>query len=601
MKTLVIVESPAKATSIQKYLGKDYVVMASKGHITDLAKGGKFGIGIDIDNNFAPRYVLMDDKVKVLNDLLAAAKKVDQILIASDPDREGEAIAWHLKERLADTEKPIKRITFQEITKKAVNDALKNVRDVDIKMFHSQEARRILDRIVGFTVSPFLMTYFGPKLSAGRVQSVVTKLIIDREEEIENFKPEIYWNINVNLSKDAKTSFVAKYDKKITDQKTADNVAAIMKGANNFVVTEVISDSEKKNPTAPLITSTLQQTMSKVHGVPADRTMKAAQSLYESGYITYMRTDSTRIEADAVTAVRDWLKNNNHAIPTKANTFKNKDASQDAHECIRPTDVELNPSTQTEIVLPDEKLVYETIWSHFVASQMTPAVFDTLKLTLCPDNNPTYHVRASGKAIKDYGFLKMIGSNAATAIDLPALTKGEIVNLFGKTPVIAEKKQTQPPPRYSQYSLGKELESRGIGRPATFAEIYSKITGRNYVVITNNTYKPTELGRKINAELVKFFDFMDYGYTANMELQLDEIAHKNKDHVKMLRDFYVPFKKSLDDAYVKHGAGICDKCKYPMVEKTAKNGSKFWGCSNFPKCKNTKSITVNANTLTQTV
>ena len=589
MKTLVIVESPAKASSIQKYLGKDYIVKASKGHITDLAKGGRFGLGIDIDKDFKPRYVLMEDKIQTLNELLSAAKNVDQILIASDPDREGEAIAWHLKQRLADTEKPIKRITFQEITKKAVNDSLKKVRDVDVKMFHSQEARRILDRIVGFTVSPFLMNYFGPKLSAGRVQSVVTKLIIDREEEIENFKPETYWNINVALSNDGKNSFVAKYDTKITEQKNADNVVAIMKEANNFVVSEVIAEEEKKNPSAPLITSTLQQVMSKNYGVPADRAMKAAQSLYENGYITYMRTDSVRIEGEALNNVRDWLTKNNYVVPTKANIFKNKDASQDAHECIRPTDLDIEPSTQTEIVMPDEKLVYEAIWKHFVASQMTPAIFDTLKLTLHPDNNPTYKVRAGGKALKNSGFLKMLSTNAATKIDLPSLNKGDVVNLFGNPAVVAEKKQTQPPPRYNQYSLGKELENRGIGRPATYAEIYSKITGRDYVVITNNTYKPTDLGRKINAELIKFFDFMDYGYTANMEQQLDEIAHKNKDHVKMLKDFYKTFKKSLDDAYINHGAGICEKCTYPMVKKNSKNGP-FMGCSNFPACKNTKPI-----------
>lgn len=592
MKTLVIVESPSKAGNIQKYLGKDYIVKASKGHITDLAKGGKFGLGIDIDNNFKPRYVLMEDKIATLNELLAAAKVCDQILIASDPDREGEAIAWHLRERLADTEKPIKRITFKEITKKAVNESLKKVRDVDEDMFHSQEARRILDRIVGFTVSPFLMTYFGPKLSAGRVQSVVTKLIIDREEEIENFKPDTYWNVNVALSKDAKNSFIAKYDSKITDQKTADSVAAIMKGANNFVVSEVISDEEKKNPVAPLITSTLQQVMSKNYGVPADRTMKAAQSLYENGYVTYIRTDSTRAEDEAITNVRDWLTNNKHPVPAKANLFKNKDASQDAHECIRPTDLSIDPANQAEIVMPDEKLVYEAIWKHFVASQMTPAVFDTLKLTLHPDNNPSYKVRAGGKALKDSGYLKMLGTNASTAIDLPALSKGDIVNLHGKVPVAIEKKQTQPPPRYTQHSLGKELENRGIGRPATYAEIFAKITGRDYVVMTGSTYKPTDLGRKINAELVKYFEFMDYGYTANMEQQLDEIANKNKNHIKMLKDFYKPFKKSLDDAYVTHGAGICEKCTHPMVQRASKNGP-FIGCSNFPKCKNTKPIKQN--------
>lgn len=595
MKTLIIVESPAKGEKIKKFLGKDYEVLASKGHITDLAKGGRFGLGINIEQDFKPHYVLMEDKIETLNKLLAAAKKCDQILIASDPDREGEAIAWHLRARLADTEKPIKRITFKEITKKAVTESLKNVRDVDEKVFHSQEARRILDRIVGFTVSPFLMNYFGPKLSAGRVQSVVTRMIIDREVEIENFKPEEYWNINVALSNDNKTSFIAKYDTKITNQKTADAVTDVMKKASKFVVSEVISDEEKKKAPPPLITSTLQQIMSKNYSVPADRAMKAAQSLYENGYCTYIRTDSTRTEEDALKDVRQWLSDNKHSVPAKPNIFPNKDASQDAHECIRPSDLSLDPTNNVEIIDPDQKLVYEVIWKSFVASQMTPAVYDTLKITLYPDSDPKSKVRAGGKALKDPGYLKILGTNAATSIDLPSLSKGDELKLFGKTPVATEKKATQPPPRYTQYTLGKELDARGIGRPATYAEIFNKITGRDYVTVTNNVYKPTALGRKINDELVKFFEFMDYGYTANMELQLDEIANKNKDHVKMLKDFYVPFKKSLDNAYVNHGAGICEKCTHPMVVRAAKNGSKFIGCSNYPKCKNTKNIVETKN------
>ncbi len=590
MKTLIIVESPAKGEKIKKFLSKDYEVLASKGHITDLAKGGKFGLGIDIEQNFKPRYVLMEDKVETLNKLLAAAKRCDQILIASDPDREGEAIAWHLRERLLDTDKPIKRITFKEITKKAVLESLKHVRDVDEKVFHSQEARRILDRIVGFTVSPFLMNYFGPKLSAGRVQSVVTRMIIDREVEIEKFIPEEYWNINVALSKDNKTSFIAKYDTKVTNQKTADAVTDVMKKATKFIVSEVISDEEKKNASPPLITSTLQQVMSKNFGVPADRTMKAAQHLYENGYCTYIRTDSTRTEEDALTDVRDWLKTNSHPLPAKPNVFKNKDASQDAHECIRPSDLSLDPMNNVEIIDPDQKKVYEVIWKSFVASQMTPAIFDTLKLTLYPDNDPKAKVRANGKALRDPGFLKMLGTNAATSIDLPSLTKGEELKPFGKGPVGTEKKATQPAPRYTQHALVKELEARGIGRPATYAEILTKITGRDYVAQSGSVYKPTDLGRKINAELVKFFEFMDYGYTANMESQLDEIANKNKDHVKMLKEFYIPFKISLDKAYVNHGAGICEKCTHPMVLRNAKNGSKFMGCSNYPKCKNTKNV-----------
>jgi DNA topoisomerase-1 len=588
MKTLIIVESPHKGELIKKFLSKDYEVLASKGHITDLAKGGRFGIGINIEQDFKPHYVLMEDKIETLNKLLAAAKKCDQILIASDPDREGEAIAWHLRQRLLDTEKPIKRITFKEITKKAVLESLKHVRDVDDKVFHSQEARRILDRIVGFSVSPFLMNYFGPKLSAGRVQSVVTRMIIDREVEIEKFVPEDFWNVNVSLSKDNKTSFIAKYDTKITTQKVADIITDTMKKATKFVVSEVISDEEKRNAPAPLITSTLQQIMSKNHAVPADRTMKAAQALYENGYCTYIRTDSTRTEEDALKEVREWLKDNKHVVPVKPNLFKNKDASQDAHECIRPSDLSLDPMNNVEIIDPDQKKVYEVIWKSFVASQMAPAIFDTLKITLYPDNDPKSKIRAGGKALKDPGYLKMIGTNAATAIDLPSLIKGEELLPFGKNPVGTEKKATQPSPRYTQHTLVKELDNRGIGRPATYAEILTKITTRDYVTQVGSVYKPTDLGRKINNELVKFFEFMDYGYTANMELQLDEIANKNKDHVKMLRDFYTPFKKSLDDAYVNHGAGICEKCTYPMVLRSAKNGSKFIGCSNYPKCKNTK-------------
>lgn len=407
MKTLVIVESPSKADKIQNYLGKDYIVMASKGHITDLAKGGKHGLGVDVDNNFRPHYVLMEDKYDTLDALLAAAKKVDQIFVASDPDREGEAIAWHLADRLDGVGKPIKRMVFNEIKKDKLLKAVKEVREIDMDLFHSQEARRILDRLVGFMASPFLMNFFGSKLSAGRVQSVVTRMVIDREREIESFVPEDYWTIQVNLSKDGKDSFVTKYSGRLTDQTTADDMKKRL-SVNDYVVSEVLAEEEKRYPQAPLVTSTLQRIMSKDYGFSADRTMKAAQSLYESGYCTYIRTDSVRVGDDALKDVRDWLKSNNHEVPKKAYAYKNKDAAQDAHECIRPSDLSLDPKDQMAIIDPDEKKVYETIWKYFVASQMMPAVYSTLKVTAHVKNDKGAEVKASGKALNSRGFLEIL-------------------------------------------------------------------------------------------------------------------------------------------------------------------------------------------------
>jgi DNA topoisomerase I len=590
MKTLVIVESPAKAHTIQSYLGKDYVVMASKGHITDLAKGGKHGLGVDVERDFKPRYVLMEDKVDTLNELMAAASKVDRILVASDPDREGEAIAWHLAQRLEDMGKPIKRMVFNKIKKETLLKALKEIRDIDMNLFHSQEARRILDRLVGFTASPFLMSFFGPKLSAGRVQSVVTRLVIDREREIEAFVPEEFWTIQTNLSKDGKNGFIAKYSQRLTDQTAAEAARAKLAAKDaEFVVTEVIADEEKKTPLAPLVTSTLQQIMSKEHGFGADRTMKSAQSLYEAGYVTYIRTDSVRVDDASVQELRDWLKTNKYEVPTKANTYKNRDAAQDAHECIHPTDLNLLPKENFAIIDPDEKLVYETVWDYFVASQMMPAVYSTLKVTAHVQGDPTAEVKASGKALKSQGFLQVLGVTDDSKIDIPELRKGDTLKHFGKMPVRMEKKQTQPPPRYSEDKLIKELVNKNIGRPATYAELLSKITTRNYVEKKGNVYHATDLGKRVTDELIQFFTFMDYNYTAKMEQQLDEIESGKVDHVDMLKKFYPEYKQQLNRAYTQHGAMVCDQCGSPMVVRTAKtDGSTFFACTAFPKCRNTK-------------
>lgn len=590
MKTLVIVESPAKANSIQKYLGADFVVMASVGHITDLAKGGRYGLGVDIENNFKPRYVLMEDKIEVLDKLLAASKKVDQIYVASDPDREGEAIAWHLADRLSDVGKPIRRVVFNEIKKDKIQKAIKSPRDIDLNLFHSQEARRILDRLVGFTASPFLMNFFGPKLSAGRVQSVVTRMIIDREREIETFVPEDYWTIQVTLSKDGKDGFVTKYSNKLSDQQSADVMKAKLADKNSeYLVSEVVAEEEKKYPQAPLVTSTLQRIMSKEYGYGADRTMKAAQALYEAGYCTYIRTDSVRVGDEALSDVRQWIDNNGHILPAKAYLYKNKDAAQDAHECIRPSDLDLDPSNQMAIINPDEKLVYETIWKYFVASQMMPAAYNTLKVTAHIKGDRLAEVKASGKALKSDGFLKILGVTDDSKIEIPNLIVGDTLRFFGKFPVKMDKKQTQPLPRYSEDKLIKELVNKNIGRPATYADLLSKITTRNYVEKKGNVYHATDLGKKITDVLRDYFTFMDYNYTANMERQLDDIESGKVDHIDMLKKFYPDFKKELDKAYLGYGGSLCDKCQSPMAIRTAKaSGDKFLACSAYPKCRNTK-------------
>lgn len=594
LKTLVIVESPAKGAHIQEYLGKDYIVMASKGHITDLGKGGSHGLGVEVENNFKPHYVIVDDRMEILDDLMAAAKKVDQIFVASDPDREGEAIAWHLADRLADMGKPIKRIVFNEIKKAKVLKAVKEPRDIDINLFHSQEARRILDRLVGFTASPFLMNFFGPKLSAGRVQSVVTRMVIDREREIEAFIPEDYWTIQVNLAK-GKDEFVTKYSQPFRDAKLAEAMR-IKLNQPDYVVSDVTADEEKKAPQPPLVTSTLQRIMSKVHGLSADQTMKAAQTLYESGYCTYIRTDSTRVGDEALEEVRQWIKDNKYELPKKPNVYKNKEAAQDAHECIRPSDLTLLPNSNFAIIDPTEKLVYETIWKYFVASQMMPAVYNTLKVTAHVKGDKTAEVKASGKALKSKGFLEVLGISDDSKIEIPNLSVGDALTLAGKAPVRMEKKTTQPPPRFSEDKLIKELVNKNIGRPATYADLLSKITARNYVEKKGSVFHATDLGKKITDVLTQFFTFMDYNYTAKMENQLDEIESGKVNHVDMLKKFYPSYKVELDKAYVNHGGTLCDKCNSPMATRTVKaSGDKFLACSAYPKCKNTKPMSTVKN------
>jgi DNA topoisomerase-1 len=590
-KTLVIVESPTKASKIGTMLGKNYIVLSCRGHIVDLIKGGKHGLGVDLTDNFKPHYALVEEQIPTLEELMKAAENVDQILLASDFDREGEAISWHLRDRLKELGKPIKRITFGEITKKAIQQAIKNPRDIDEAMFNAQQARRILDRITGFMASPFLMNTFKQTLSAGRVQSVLVRMIVDREREIEQFKPEEFWNLTVHLSKDNKTGFDTKYvSQRITNKSAAMDVKTQLSN-QSYEVIEVEAKEEAQKASAPMITSTLQRVMSRTFGIDPEQTMRAAQSLYENGYCTYIRTDSVRTAPEAITEVRNWLQTNGHRIPKKANTFKTKNAAQNAHECIRPTDLSLLPDDPVEIIDPTEQKVYAVIWKHFVASQMTPALYDTLKIIAQVKDHPELQVKTTGKALKDKGFLEILDfvKIETKELDLPLLTIGDRLELFGKEPVKTEQKFTQAPPRYSADKLIKELENKQIGRPSTYSELISKITARQYVERQGNVFHATELGKQITDVLVKHFEFLDFDYTAAMESKLDLIAEGQQNYVQMLTEFFTVFQQELNQAYVAYGAELCDKCKSPMILKTTRDGkNSFLGCLKYPYCFFTK-------------
>ena len=589
-KTLIIVESPTKARKIQEYLGSDYIVVSCKGHITDLAKGGKQGIGIDIKNNFKPHYVLMDHQVETLQMIMDEAKKCSNILLVSDPDREGEGIAYHLLQRLKDFDKNIKRAEIHEITKKAIIEATKSLRDVDMAKVHAYEARRMLDRIVGFMASPFLMTTFGSKtLSAGRVQSVITRMIVDREAEINSFVPEEYWNIHAKLSNGTDT-FTAKYEPRISNQDDANKVKDILQNASTFTVLSVEASEEKKKPLPPLITAKLQQIMSKRFGMDGNRTMAAAQSLYENGLITYMRTDSVRIGDDALKASRKWLKENQYDVPKSANHYKTKNSAADAHECIRPTDVSERPERIG--LSSDEREVYEIIWRYFLASQMMPAIYDTLKIKIQVNNQSEHILIASGKALKYKGFLEMLGANDDSRIDIPYLKVNDKLHLMDDKSIVSEKKQTQPLPRYSEANLIETLEKKEIGRPSTYASLLATVATRNYVEKRGNVFYPTDLGKQITHELTQWFSFLEYTYSASMEKNLDEIEEGKLDHIKMLKDFYDAFSIQLKKAYMKHGAKSCDKCDGVMKEIVARSGDRFMGCSNYPRCSGTQKIEI---------
>jgi DNA topoisomerase-1 len=587
MKKLVIVESPHKGDNIRSYLNGDYIVKATRGHITTLVNSGTYNTGVDFSNKYKPKYVLMDDKLQTLKDLVDSANKSDEIIIATDNDRSGIFIGNAIAERLADLDKPMSRVIFKEITKKGVNSSINNKLDIalDFNTVMAEQSRSVLDKIVGFMVSPFLMTVCGQNLSAGRVQSVAARLIIDREKEINDFKSETYFTISANvatldanLKQDKK--FMVKYDKKLTDQKIATDIFNKI-NTSDFEVESIKDDFEYKQPHPPMITSTLQQMMASIHGFDADRTMKSAQSLYENGYCTYIRTDSVRAEDEAVKEAREWLTNSSIQIPSTPNEYKNKDAAQDAHECIRPTQLSLEPDNNYAMTDEDDKKTYEVIWRYFVASQASAAKYSTRKITIKSSTNPSIKLKTSGKALIEANFLDVLGQSDDSEITIPSCVVGDRVILQDQKSVILDKKKTQPPPRYALPKLLKELENRGIGRPATYAEILTKIVTRNYVEKKGNVYYPTELGIKINDILVKYFSFVDYDFTKRMEDDLDKVDQGKLTYLEMMEKFFPLFKEELKKAYIDNDIKLCQNCEFPI--RTSKNGNEY--CSNYVNCK----------------
>lgn len=589
-KILVIVESPGKVKTISKYLGSDYIVRASFGHIFDLVTKGVGNFGVDIEKGFIPKYQVSPDKKDKIKAILSAAKSVDEVYIAADADREGEAIAWHLAEVLKPTKKPIKRVIFNEITKKAIQSAIKKLGDLNKDLYDAQQARRVIDRIVGFSVSPVLINKFGPKLSAGRVQSVAVRIVVDREREIEAFKPEEYWNITVALAKPKllKDNFIAKYAKKVSNKKTALSIKKDL-DSDSYTISNLEEKEKKRNPYPPLITSTMCSLAAGRYRFATARTMQAAQKLYEAGHITYLRTDSVRSSPDSIQSCREWLDNNGHELPAKPNFYgKSKKGKnvQDAHEAIRPTNVELTP--QNIHTTNDEQKVYRLIWETFVASQMKPALYNSVSVTV--ESSSGHILKTNGRTLKYKGWLEIAKDyekDKNADAKLPALKQND--NLVLVPPKVkAEQKFTQPPSRYSEQTLIKELEKQGIGRPSTYASIMSKITSRKYVEKKSSSFVATDLGKKIVDDLVKHFSFMKVSYTSNLEDTLDKISEGNAKYKKTLEDFYKPFVSELKKSVLSEHEDFgfeCPKCGGPMILKHGKFGF-YLACYDYPKkCK----------------
>jgi DNA topoisomerase I len=622
-KALVVVESPAKAKTINKYLGRNYKVIASMGHVRDLPKSK---LGVDIREDFEPSYEVIASRKKVLKDLKDAAKESEDIYIATDPDREGEAIGWHLAEELGATNrKKIRRLMFNEITKRGILSALEHPTSINKQMVDAQQARRVVDRLVGYKISPILWDKVRRGLSAGRVQSVALKLVCDREREIDAFVPEEYWNITARLAAAIPPEFDARLQKrdgatiKVGNQAEADAVLADLKQAD-WIVASVTTRERKKNAVPPFITSKLQQAAR----FPVKKTMMLAQQLYEGielpgegsvGLITYMRTDSTRVSEQAITEAREHIgiKYGPDFVPEKPNVYKTKADAQDAHEAIRPTSMQYDPDTVRPHLAPDQLYLYRLIWNRFVASQMPPATFDETTVDI---DAAQYVFRVKGSVPKFAGWMAVYnqetveaktegpGPDAVTPEDedgsgiLPPMQEGDRLELRELKP---EQKFTQPPPRYSEATLVKALEENGIGRPSTYASIISVIQARDYVNKIEGRFKPTMLGRMLVDRLLSpaFDDILDVEYTRNLEEDLDKIEEGTSNYKKTLGSFYKKFEKDLKRASkeminLKEGVEpdppvTCDKCGKPMVIKAGKFGL-FLACSGYPECENTREL-----------
>ena len=663
---LVIVESPAKAKTIGKYLGSEFIVEASIGHVKDLPKRprDKSKLGIDIDRNYKPRYVVIPGKKEVLEKLRELARKVNKVFIATDPDREGEAIAWHIKTEIESVNSNIKRVLFTEITRNGIEKGMQNPRDIDMNLVDAQQARRVLDRIVGYRISPFLKKVVNEKisLSAGRVQSVALRLVCEREEEIKNFKPEEYWTIEAEFKTQSGEILKAKLfkingeDPKIPNRETAEKILDDLKD-KVFRISNIQKKEILKNPAPPFITSTLQQEASNKLRFSAKKTMMLAQQLYEGvelgdegrvGLITYMRTDSTRLSDESVNAVREYIYNNygKEYLPQTPRVFKKSKTSQDAHEAIRPTYMKYEPKFVKKYLDEDLFALYELIWNRFVACQMSSAVLEQTVVDITADG---YLFRATGTIVKFNGYMQIYEETKTESEDkeekeVKIPVKINIDEILALTNLVPEQHFTKPPARYTEASLVKELESRGIGRPSTYATIISTILERGYVELQDRKLIPTDLGFAVNKILISNFpDVVDYKFTARMEDDLDEIASGKKKYTDVVDSFFKPFDRYLKELenkkdeireQVQEKTDIaCYKCGSKMVVKIDKYGKylacsnlecnytmafptdgelgqvrvcpecggrlvlrhgrfgKFYGCENYPSCKYTESIT----------
>ena len=603
---LIIVESPAKAGTIKKFLGGNTKVVASMGHIRDLPKSK---LGVDIENNFEPEYINIRGKGDLIKSLKAEAKKAKKVYLATDPDREGEAIAWHLSNILGIDENSKCRVTFNEITKDAVKEAIKNPRCVDKNLIDAQQARRVLDRIVGYKISPILWKKVRRGLSAGRVQSVAVKLIVDREEEIEKFIPEEYWNMYVNLKKNKdvfKAKLVGKEEKKIEihTKEESDKILNEIDKAQ-FVVKEVKKSQRKRNPAPPFTTSTMQQEASRKLGFSLKKTMSVAQGLYEGvkipekgsvGLITYMRTDSTRISDVARAAAKEQITKKYGEGYYENRYYKTKADAQDAHEAIRPTYIDISPDKLKDSLTKDQYKLYNLIYNRFLASQMSAAIYDTVSVKI--DANK-YNFKANGQTLRFKGFMALYVESKDTEEkeennQIPELQENETVE---KVDIENIQSFTEPPPRYTEASLVKTLEEKGIGRPSTYSPTITTILERRYIEKNQKQLVPTELGKVVNNILVeRFADIVSEEFTANMENQFDEIAIGKQAWKNIIKEFYGPFEKELEKAneelehveLVEEVSDVpCEKCGRMMVIKYGRFG-KFLACPGYPECKNTK-------------